>query len=164
MHLKHFPLFRLFNRKPRGQGVYLWLAGCQTGCLHFRQSLHTKLWNILLIFHTFDPRNIFYICLNDSWIIFHRQEHGQLFLKCLAEKDSCTGKKSNQLTKKTMIQRFSLWNTWLATTLTRCALLGDGRVLVAGGYHGFGQTDPSDLSSSEVDTIPWFGFWSLLYA
>ena len=117
----------------------------------------------LLIFHTFDPRNIFYICLTDSWILFHRQEHGQLFLKCLAEKDSCTGKKSNQLTKKTMIQRFSLWNTWLATTLTRCALLGDGRVLVAGGYHGFGQPDPSDLSSSEVDTIPWFGFWWLLY-
>ena len=106
MHLKHFPLFRLFNRKPRGQGVYLWLAGCQTGCLHFRQSLHTKLLNILLIFHTFDPRNIFYICLTDSWILFHRQEHGQLFLKCLAEKDSCTGKKSNQLAKKTMIQRF----------------------------------------------------------
>ena len=31
-----------------------------------------------------------------------------------------------------------------------CALLGDGRVLVAGGYHGFGQPDPSDLSTAEV--------------
>ena len=32
-----------------------------------------------------------------------------------------------------------------------CALLGDGRVLVAGGYHGFGQPDPSDLSTAEVN-------------
>ena len=31
-----------------------------------------------------------------------------------------------------------------------CALLGDGRVLVAGGYHGMGSPDPSDLSTAEV--------------
>jgi len=39
-----------------------------------------------------------------------------------------------------------------------CALLGDGRVLVAGGYHGFGQPDPSDLSTAEVfdlTTMSW---------
>ena len=33
---------------------------------------------------------------------------------------------------------------------TSCALLGDGRVVVAGGYHGMGQPDPSDLSTAEV--------------
>jgi len=31
-----------------------------------------------------------------------------------------------------------------------CALLGDGRVLIAGGYHGMGEPDPSDLSTAEV--------------
>ena len=38
----------------------------------------------------------------------------------------------------------------MTSYITSCALLGDGRVLVAGGYHGMGQPDPSDLSTAEV--------------
>ena len=59
-------------------------------------------------FHTLLPSQYFLYSFELFILSIHRQEHGQLFLKCSAEKDSCTGKKSNQQIKKTTIQRFSL--------------------------------------------------------
>ena len=102
MHPKHFPLFRLFNRKPRGQGVYLWLAGCQTGCLHFRQSLHTKLWNIFFI--PFYPRNIFYILLNYSYSLFTDRNMDSSSWNAQRRKILARVRKAE--VKKSMIQRF----------------------------------------------------------
>ena len=92
MHLKHFPFFQVIQQKTKRGGRISMIGRLSDRMFTFSTiSTHQTLE---YFFHTLLPSQYFLYSFELFILFIHRQEHGQLFLKCSAEKDSCTGKKS----------------------------------------------------------------------